>query len=168
MFTRSDSGDVERISRPRSCCRANYACQHGERSCFPPFSTREVQMPPTPLKARARGLRTLAIAWVRGVLGCNDFSAGATKHAWRTSPSPWPPSSPLEERKGDGFPAPFLSPLSAPPRGAEVPAPVLAPLSAPPRRAEGGTWGAGANERWQPLTQWSHRFGTCPVSNAGF
>ncbi len=136
----------------------------GRGLVFRPFQLARMQMPPTPLKARARGLRTLAIAWVRGVLGCNDFSAGATKHAWRTSPSPWPPSSPLGERKGEGFPAPFLSPLSAPPRGAEVPAPVLsplsapprgaevpapvlAPLSAPPRRAEGGTWGAGANER---------------------
>ncbi len=61
-------------------------------------------MPPTSLKAQASGPRTLAIAWVRGVLGCNDFSAGATKHAWRPSPSPWPPSSPLGERKGDGSP----------------------------------------------------------------
>ncbi len=91
----------------------------GRGLVFRPFQLARMQMPPTPLKARARGLRTLAIAWVRGVLGCNDFSAGATKHAWRTSPSPWPPSSPLGERKGEGFPAPFLAPLSAPPRRAE-------------------------------------------------
>ncbi len=57
-------------------------------------------MPPTPLKARARGLRTLAIAWVRGVLGCNDFSAGATKHAWRPSPSPSPLPLPVWEEGG--------------------------------------------------------------------
>jgi len=35
--------------------------------------------------------------------GGAGFSAGAAEHAWRPSPSPWPPSSPaLRERKGEG------------------------------------------------------------------
>ena len=76
----------------------------GRGLVFRPFQLARVQMPPTPLKARARGLRTLAIAWVRGVLGCNDFSAGATKHAWRPSPSPWPPSSPPRGAEGGWVP----------------------------------------------------------------
>jgi len=44
-----------------------------------------------------------------------------------------------------------------------APSPSPQPPSAPPRGTEGGRYGAGAKEYWQPPTQWSHGYGTCPI-----
>jgi hypothetical protein len=48
------------------------------------------------------------------------------------------------------------------------PSPSPWPPSSPHGGEEGGNIGAGEKERWQPLTQWLHRYGTRPMRNLGF
>ena len=69
---------------------------------------------------------------------CSSFSAGAAVHAWRTSPSPWPPSSPHGEKKGNvGYGVNFAPPTRHAQR-------LALPAQQRERAADGGT------KRWPP------------------